>query len=91
MQQFEIGLNQTADDKKLRKDILETLDAEIEVQRNRQEFGEKTYAIETTSDFQEPARPALDTLLRHRAANIREFKDLLDCFERIRRLRSDAA
>jgi hypothetical protein len=83
--------NETADDKELRKDIAKTLDAEIEVLRNRQKLEEKTYAITTASDFQEPAPPALDTLLRYRAANNREFKDLLDCLERIRRLRRGAA
>jgi hypothetical protein len=91
MHQFELGQKQTANDKDLRKDIFETLDAEIDVQTNRRELGEKAHAIETASCFQEPAGPALETLLRYRAANNREFKDLLECYERIRRIRRDAA
>jgi hypothetical protein len=43
------------------------------------------------SNMQEPPRPELETLLRYRAANLREFKDLLDGLERIRRLRRSAA
>jgi hypothetical protein len=43
--------------------------------------------IEGASDIQAPSRPELETLLRYRASNTCEFKDLLDSFERIRRLR----
>jgi hypothetical protein len=85
------GQDQTADEKDQRKDILETIDAEIAIQKNRLELAEAAHAIDTATDFQEPARPVLDTLLRYRSSNIREFRDLLDCFKRIRRLRCNAA
>jgi hypothetical protein len=91
MHQLELGPKQAADDNELKEDILETFDAEIAVQRNKRDLAEKAYAIETASDLQEPVGPALDTLLRYRSANIREFKDLLDCLERIRRLGRGAA
>ncbi len=51
MHQLELGQKETADDKELRTDILEALDAEIEVLRNRQKLEAKAYAVETASDF----------------------------------------
>jgi hypothetical protein len=85
------GQVETAHEERAKLSLLETLQEEIERQRLKRELAEAAYDIDTESDIQEPARPALDALLRYRAANIREFRDLLDCFERIRRLRSDAA
>jgi len=90
MHQLELG-QEAPDDKELRKNIGETLDAEIEAVRNRRELTEKAYVIETASNFQEPDWPTLETLLRYRGANNREFKDLLDCYERVHRLKSSAA
>jgi hypothetical protein len=81
---------ETADEKELKKSILDTLEAEIELQKNRQELAKGIFAIESSSDLQEPPRPALETLLRYRAANTREFKDLLDSLERIRHLRQSS-
>jgi hypothetical protein len=52
MHQFELGQKRSANDKNLRKGIFETLDAEIEVQRNRRELGERSHAIEIASGFQ---------------------------------------
>jgi hypothetical protein len=75
----------------LKKEILEVLETEIELQKGREELASAVSAIESASELQEPPRPALETLLRYRAANSREFKDLLDCLERIRRLRRSAA
>jgi hypothetical protein len=66
--------------------ILEGLEIEGERQRLRQEIAEELDAIDD-SGIQEPAGPALEILLRYRSANTREFKDLLDSLERIRRLR----
>jgi hypothetical protein len=74
----------------LKKEILEVLQTEIELQKDREQLARDVSAIESASDLQEPPRPALETLLRYRAANTREFKDLLDCLERIRRLRRSA-
>jgi hypothetical protein len=75
----------------LKKDILEVLQTEIEIQKNREQFARDVSTIESASNLQEPPRPALETLLRYRTANTREFKDLLDCLERIRRLRRSVA
>ena len=82
---------ETPEEKQRKESILETLQIEIEVQKNRYELAGEMSAIESASDLQEPARPALDTLLRYRAANAKEFRDLLDSLERIRRLRRSAA
>jgi hypothetical protein len=73
--------------KDLKKEILDALQTEIEVQKAREQHADEVSEIEIASDLQEPASPALDTLLRYRAANLREFKDLLDNLGRIRRLR----
>lgn len=75
----------------LKKDILEVLQTEIELLKNRQQLAGNISAIESASDLQEPPRPALETLLRYRAANTREFKDLLNSLACIRRLRGSAA
>ena len=82
---------QTTDHGELKKDTLETLETEIQQQELREELAKRISEIESASDLQEPPRPALETLLRYRAANTREFKDLLDILERTRRLRRNAA
>jgi hypothetical protein len=69
---------QTTDEKEFQKSILDTLRTEIKLQKNRGELAKGIYAIESASDVQEPPPPALDTLLRYRAANAREFKNLLN-------------
>jgi hypothetical protein len=75
----------------LKKSLLDTLQTEIELQKKREQLAKHINAIELVPDLQEPSRPELETLLRYRAANTREFKDLLDSLERIRRLRQSAA
>ena len=75
----------------LKQEVLDALQTEIEQQKESEELAGDLLAIECASDLQEPPRPALETLLRYRAANTREFKDLLDSLERIRRLRRSAA
>ena len=75
----------------LKKSILEALVTEIERQKQRDELAKHRDAIEFASDIQEPTPPVLDALLRYRAANTREFKDLLGTLELIRRLRKSAA
>jgi hypothetical protein len=82
---------ETLDPKKLKESILETLQYEIEFQRHLEELEAKAITVDLASSSQEPPRTELETLLRYRAANIREFKDLLECFERVRRLRRGAA
>jgi hypothetical protein len=82
---------ETKDEAGLQKKILEALQAEIELQEDREGLAKRKFDIERASEIQEPPRPTLDTLLRYRAANTREFKDLLDSLERIRRLRRSAA
>jgi len=75
----------------LKKEVLDALQTEIEQQTISRELARYLFKIECASHLQEPPRPALETLLRYRAANTREFKDLLDSLERIRRLRRSAA
>jgi hypothetical protein len=76
--------------KKLEKSILNQLQAEIGVQKTWDELAKRMDANECPSGIQEPPRPTLETLLRYRAANLREFKDLLDSLEHIRRLHKSA-
>jgi hypothetical protein len=83
-------LAETKDDAELKEEILDALETEIQQQEIREGLEKRIFNIECASDLQEPPRPALETLLRYRAANIREFKDLLDIPERIRRLRCSA-
>jgi hypothetical protein len=71
----------------LKKSILAVIATEIQLQKQRLEVATGLKEIEFASDIQEPAAPALETLLRYRAANTREFRDLLNSLERIRRLR----
>jgi hypothetical protein len=75
----------------LQESVLETLQTEVEVQRNRLELANNLLAIEGASDLTEPPRNTLETLLRYRTSNMREFTHLMDSLERIRRLRRSAA
>jgi hypothetical protein len=77
--------------KELQGHILDALQAEIENEKVRQYLAGNLLAIEGLSQFQEPPHDVLETLLRYRAANTREFNSLLDSLERIRRLRKNAA
>ena len=78
--------------KELQKSILDLLQGEIENQEVRQKLARELLITESPLDFyQEPPRHELETLLRYRAADTREFASLLDTFERIRRLRRSAA
>jgi hypothetical protein len=77
--------------RELQESILEPLQTEVEVQRNRLELASNLLAIEWASDLREPTRNTLETLQRYRTANMREFTHLMDSLERIRRLRQDAA
>jgi hypothetical protein len=81
----------TRDQDELKEWILEGLEIEIERQKYRSTVATKLEAIELASDIQEPGTPELDKLLRYRAANNREFKDLLDSLQRIQNLRRSAA
>jgi uncharacterized protein YlxW (UPF0749 family) len=82
---------QTSGQPDLKTEILEVLQAEIELQQERERLATEVSEIESALDLREPPRPALEMLLRYRAANAREFKDLLDNLERIRRLRRSSA
>jgi hypothetical protein len=75
----------------IQKEILEALQDETVFQKVREELTRDITDIECFSDLQEPVGPALETLLRYRAANVREFKDLLDSLGRIRRLRRSSS
>lgn len=77
------------DDAGHKKEILETLESDVQRHAMREKL--EKLIFEDPSNIQEPLRPELETLLRYRAANTREFKDLLDSLERIRRLRQSAA
>ena len=77
--------------RKLQESVLETLQAEVEVQKNRMKLANNLIAIECASNLQEPSRNTLETLQRYRTANMREFTHLMESLERIRRLREDAA
>jgi hypothetical protein len=77
----------TKDDAELKKEILDTLETEIQRQEIREGLATRIFDLECASDIQEPPRPELETLLRYGIANIREFRTLLDILERIRRLR----
>jgi hypothetical protein len=70
---------------------LKILEEQICRQTERLEVGRTQGEIESASEIQEPDSPVLETLLRYRAANSREVKDLLDSLERVRRLRRPAA
>jgi hypothetical protein len=85
------GKADPTDDMQRKEDILEALQCEINMQKEREEIENKLEAIEIASDIQEPPGPALHTLLRYRAANTREFNVLLNSLERIRKLRGDGA
>ena len=78
-------------DAELKTNILEALQTEIQQQERRQDLAQRILEIECAPDLQEPPRHTLETLLRYRAANTREFNSLLDSLERIRRLRRNAA
>lgn len=82
---------QTTGQGDLKEEILEVLQTEIEVQKERARLAREVSEIESELWLQEPPRPALETLLRYRAAITREFKDLLNSLECSRRLRGSAA
>ena len=89
-----VGKNQTVQEWKeefgdVKDSILAALEAEIETQKLREESEDRLDEIENVSDIQEPPGPALDTLLRYRAANAREFNVLLNSLERVRKLRGN--
>jgi hypothetical protein len=85
------GSTEANEQEELTKSILEALEIEIGLQKLRLEVAQNLDAIDFASDVQEPRGPILDGLLRYRAANTREFKDLLGTRDRIRRLRKGAA
>jgi hypothetical protein len=87
----ERAVDETANTTGHKEDILEMIEAEIERQKLREELSTDIDAIEWASDIQEPPGPTLETLLRYRAANTREFKDLLGTLELIRQLRRSTA
>jgi hypothetical protein len=67
--------------------IIESIKQEIGRQRVRREHEEDIDSIESAWAVQEPPGTTLETLLRYRASNTREFNSLLDSLERIRDLR----
>jgi hypothetical protein len=75
---------------KRKEDILEMPQSEIEMQKLQGVAEDKLEAVEIGPDIHQPPGPVLDTILRYRAANIREFKSLLDSLECIRSLRGSA-
>jgi hypothetical protein len=85
------SVKDTTDEKEVKEFILEALKVEIENQKNWNRLAKDTYAAEFLPDLQEPPRPELETLLRYRAANTRELKDLLESLDRIRRLLQSAS
>lgn len=80
------GAAKTTDEEERKKSILEALEYEIGRQKLRAELTTDRDKLEFLSPGQGPLDPMRETFLRYRAANTREFKDLLDSFERIRRL-----
>jgi hypothetical protein len=84
------GFSKSEDLEECTKEILDTLEEEIGRQKDLLRIREVLDNIEFDSGIREPAAPALETLLRYRASNTRELKDLLDSLERIRRLRRTA-
>jgi len=75
----------------LKNVALKIIEEQICHQTKRLEIERIQGEIEFAPEIQEPDSAALETLLRYRAANSREFKDLLDVLERIRHLRRTAA
>jgi hypothetical protein len=82
---------ETKEDPDSKKKMLETIETEIQQQELREDLAQRMMAIESATDIQEPPSPTLELLLRYRAANTREFNNLLDSLERFRRLRQNAA
>ncbi len=75
------------DQEELKKSILETLGKEIARQKYRLELTRELDDIAFASHIQEPDALTRETLLRYRAANTREFKDLVGALELSRGLR----
>jgi hypothetical protein len=84
------GPAKITDQEEVKKWLTETMEKEIEAQKRQLDASMCFKAIEFAG-LKEPATPVLENLLRYRAANTREFENLLDSFERIRRLRRNAA
>jgi hypothetical protein len=82
---------ETLDQGALKAVFLHFIEKEIDFQKRLLDVDEYHEDIEFASDIQEPAAPALETLVRYRSSNTREFKDLLETLERTRRLRRTAA
>jgi hypothetical protein len=80
------GHSPAADPDEFKKYVLEDISREIKWQQLRLDFATKLDAVGPTTDFQKPASPALETLIRYGLANTREFGDLLDSLERVRHL-----
>ena len=68
----------------LTEEILQSLDKEIAQQNQRAEVEQQI--LDAESDIQEPEALVLDMFLRYRAANTREFKDLINILSSIRNL-----
>jgi hypothetical protein len=77
--------------KDLQKDILDSLQLEIELQKERQTLATQLLATECPTKFYGLPGHALETLLRYATANSREFASLVDSFDRVRCLRRSAA
>jgi hypothetical protein len=85
----QVGKVGAAEEEDHKKSVLDALETGIEKEKCLQEDEDYLDAIEDASDIQEPPGPALDTLLRYRAANTRELNVLLNSLERIRKLRGN--
>jgi hypothetical protein len=77
--------------KELQKKILDVLQAEIKRQANRKELEIVQSATKFASDFQEPFHHSLETYLRYLTANTKGLNNILDTFERVRRLHGSSA
>jgi hypothetical protein len=75
------------EDEKLREEILEALEAEIQLQQGRVERRLAIAKAESSLSVVVPPSSAEDSIQRYYAANAREFTHLLDALERVRRLR----
>jgi hypothetical protein len=83
-----LGSGNDESNAELKNAILRSIDLEIDLQRYREQVAQHIDTIEFSSSIQEPETPVLENLARYRAGNTREFKELLDSLERIRRRRS---
>lgn len=66
--------------------ILQIVDEEIEQQELKLE--NSLIEIDISSRVHEPSQTTLDNLLRYQAANLRDFKNVIEIFDKIRKIRN---